>query len=98
MFDRPTEGHAMNESEATALNRAAQFFPLTDDDNELPAVRIGGALVFIYVEADESGEPMLTVSIDTEEMPAGATKVKFAHNSEAFHSVVLPGALTSGGS
>lgn len=61
----------MNESEATALNRAAQFEPQITDD-ELPVVHIGDALVFIYAEADENGRARLCISVNTESVTPGS--------------------------
>lgn len=56
----------MNESEARALNRAAQFLPPATDE-EKPAVRIGGALVYVGVDVDYDGAPILMVGVDTED-------------------------------
>jgi len=57
----------MNESEARALNRAAEFLPQTTDD-EKPAIRIGDALVFVYVTVADNGRPILAVTVDTEDV------------------------------
>lgn len=43
------------------INRAAEFLPQTSDE-ELPAVRIGDVLVFVYRQGG-----VLRVSVDTED-------------------------------
>lgn len=44
------------------LNHAATFLPATNDD-EYPAVRIGDALVFVYLNQ----EGRLVITVDTED-------------------------------
>lgn len=55
----------MDQQQADALNRAAQFHPRTTDD-ELPAIEVGGALVLVYVKPSPSGRPVLVITLDTE--------------------------------
>jgi hypothetical protein len=52
-----------------ALNRAAEFLPMTKED-ELPAVRIGDALVFVYLER----EGRLRITVDTEDMDPSSSE------------------------
>lgn len=44
----------MNANQARAYNLAAEFLPADPDDaDSQPAIRIGGALVFVYVDTDD---------------------------------------------
>lgn len=59
--------------EADAVNRGATFLPRTTED-ELPAVRIGGMLVVVYVREDGT----LCVTVDTEGADRGESPRMFA--------------------
>ena len=54
----------MNKDQAQAINRAAEFLPQQTDDQR-PAIRVGGALVFGYVKVSDAGRPVLVVTVDT---------------------------------
>jgi hypothetical protein len=52
---------AMTNEDSGPINRAATFHPSRNDD-ELPAIEIGGVLVFAYVDAAGT----VRVTVDTE--------------------------------
>lgn len=53
-----------------ALNKAATFLPADPDGGTLPAVQVGGVIVFAYFE--EPG--VLRVSVDLDDVEPGLTR------------------------
>lgn len=54
----------MDQRQADAINRAAQFHPMGTND-EHPGFIIGGARVFAYYTTTPSGRPELVIGLDT---------------------------------
>lgn len=69
----------MDQQQADALNRAADFMPAIRIGDALPAIRIGDALVFVYVKPSPSGRPVLRVTVDMDDVTSASAIAEDDH-------------------